>query len=482
MSCSSLLKLALQGTLLLMLPKPIATEIYSKDIPVRQAVDSTAEVVPLLVIPFGFLSGGTANIKITCTLPPGPIKLIIMTDDQYTKIASDGNVLSCGNSGFFAVRTVRWAMYNHTQENMTFNFGTDLEAGFYQFGIQTCSPAAFLMEPLCRVNTVLLNPGGEHLSSDMIELPRIYKSLTIYWGITIGLWGLNALFYVRMSNRLHKISLLAPVLKLTGCILYANAYELNSQEEASVQEHAWAETFGYFAITYSFFILLLTADGYCILRSRLECEVAFHIFAAPALASVALVLQRFVHRYFLAMTVVFMVIVVISLLKTSGRNTMMLRARLSEIELLQPNGVLNERDLALPLRCKRFLIEGSRLIFTMYIVLWALLGIFEVSLVNNRQGQILLDELLDVFLVTSLLWLLRLRNFRSSYIPFRDVLRSSSNENDDNSMSSTCSIVQLPGVDNESICLGVNVLSHQFETFMKTLSEHTELLGPTHDQ
>ena len=33
---------------------------------------------------------------------------------------------------------------------------------------------------------VLRNPGGEHLSSDMVNLPGIYDSLTVFWAIIIG--------------------------------------------------------------------------------------------------------------------------------------------------------------------------------------------------------------------------------------------------------------------------------------------------------
>ena len=36
------------------------------------------------------------------------------------------------------------------------------------------------------VNMVLRNPGGEHLSSDMANLPGIYDSLTVFWAIIIG--------------------------------------------------------------------------------------------------------------------------------------------------------------------------------------------------------------------------------------------------------------------------------------------------------
>lgn len=423
---------------------------------------------------FGFNSGGTADIVLSCSAMPGPINLIVFTDEQALKISSDAvQVCNLSNeeADFNAVRTVSFAMRNYTNVQQTFYFGNDLEPGFFKFGIQTCATSPMTVEPECTVGMVLRNPGGEHLSSDMVNLPGIYDSLTVFWAIIIGVWVANWLQHRKASNNLHKLSPLPAVFELISCALFAEAYTQRSADEDNTHTNAWGVVTQYIAMMFAFFLLLLISFGYCIIHERLDSENVFNVVAAPALACLSLILMRFVHKYFLAITVIFVVIVIISILKNTGRNGLILRARLMEIELTHPGEWVRGFPLAAPLLRKRFMIEGSRAIFTAYLVLWAMLGIFEVALKRDRETQLLLEELLEVFLVVSILWLVRLRDFRA-FLPQANPNGGGAEEGDDAANTQRkppCMLVHLPGKVDEAMCLGVEVNNDQVTAFLDSL-------------
>jgi hypothetical protein len=101
---------------------------------------------------------------------------------------------------------------------------------------------------------------------------------------------------------------------------------------------------------------------------------------------------------FLALTVVLLVVIIVTILKHSGKNAMLLR-------------------FAAPLLAKRFIIESGRFIFIIYSVLWSTEGVLDNALKEKRDMQILVDEFLIVFLIVSIMWVIRLRNFEKFVRP-----------------------------------------------------------------
>eukprot|EP00041_Stephanoeca_diplocostata_P032226 m.1026685 g.1026685 ORF g.1026685 m.1026685 type:complete len:357 (+) comp24108_c0_seq39:848-1918(+) len=305
---------------------------------------------------------------------------------------------------------------HRTNLTHTVTFGsTDLDEhfvkpGFYQFAMFLCSTSSVQMRnpnknPTCDARLVMLNPGGEHLSSDEISLPEVYSVLTIVWVAVAFLWALNWVMYYRMSNKLHDLVVVLPAMLVVHYGVYHRGYKELSQTgdtgNSLIDIGDLTETA---IVMHSFFILLLLASGYCIINATVKKTDLLTFVSATVGAFAAISLMSFVHRYFLAIAVVTVVVIILTLLKHTSKNVLMLRMRLREIERTQPRQFVGGYPLAAPLLAKRFLIESSRAIFVAYAALWANVGIFDITLQEDRTKKAVLDELLLMFLVVAIMW------------------------------------------------------------------------------
>lgn len=201
---------------------------------------------------------------------------------------------------------------------------------------------------------------------------------------------------------------------------------------------------------------------------------------------------------FLVPTFIMLVVIIVSILKNSGKNSQFLRIRLMEIEALTLHQLGSAEEFAAPLLAKRFMIAAARFIFIVYSILWTIEGVVDAALKERRDLQILLEELLIVFLVTSIVWVVRLRNFDRFVRPHTD--RMQEHEEDATearrppcdvlivrkhvfqaafvNLLAYYGVLQLPG---EKQCLGVQVTHEQLYTFTKNLrrKEAYDITRPT---
>lgn len=128
-----------------------------------------------------------------------------------------------------------------------------------------------------------LNPGGEHLSSDEIKIPGIYYTLMFVWTAVLGLWLLNWLRWHRFSNRLHDVLIIPPLLKLIELVLQWRRWSLLSRdgEATSSVENAY-HTVDNLENAFFFAMYMVLAQGWCIIRPRIDRENKIVIFRKPS--------------------------------------------------------------------------------------------------------------------------------------------------------------------------------------------------------
>ena len=94
----------------------------------------------------------------------------------------------------------------------------------------------------------------------------------------------------------------------------------------------------------------------------------------------------------------------------------------------------------------------------------------------------LLEELLEVFLVVTILWLVRLRDFRA-FLPQADPARLNGGDAEEGEEATDardkppCILVYLPGKVDEAMCLGVEVNNNQVTAFLDSLRKPRTVAG-----
>lgn len=155
---------------------------------------------------------------------------------------------------------------NRLSLNYSIVFGDMLPTGFYRFGLLLCVAPSTSPPVDCVASLTLLNPGGEHLSSDLIDLPGIYQGFLIFWCVLIGVHCLNWAVYFKYRNELHDMVVVAPILAAISALLNRIAWIMQSQNEDGNPWLKRAQVASYAALCYSFLMLMLMTYGYCILR------------------------------------------------------------------------------------------------------------------------------------------------------------------------------------------------------------------------
>eukprot|EP00040_Diaphanoeca_grandis_P024764 m.136505 g.136505 ORF g.136505 m.136505 type:complete len:479 (-) comp29858_c0_seq2:98-1534(-) len=439
---------------------------------------TTAQMYKFNTAAFGFNDGGSVQFSLHCQRFDGVVQFITITDDQQSEFDTD-LARACLTEQTappvnYYVKRVEFRMatgpINKTiVHKLLVGAGLDLEAGFFGFRVQVCLSAMdtyFGQEP-CWAELEMVNSEGNHLSSDLMMLPAAYRALSIFWAVILGLWFANWMRHHKASNRLHLLATFAPMWMLLYTGLLWQHYTKRVTGEADGSYKDISAIVLNCVVPYALFLLMLIAYGYKILRNSMERSSLINSVASPTILAVALTLTSEVHNYFLAITVIFVVLIIITVLKNAGRNIGLLRNRLREIEALHPDATVRGLPLTSPLLAKRFMVEGSRAIFTGYLVLRALSGIFDVSLTQQRGIQVLVQETILCLLMVSILWLLRLQNTSV----YRNMMNATdANDDDEAEETSVCQIVYIPG--ENVACLGVEVNQVEFEAFLETLKRN----------
>eukprot|EP00038_Savillea_parva_P006334 m.163045 g.163045 ORF g.163045 m.163045 type:complete len:493 (+) comp12265_c0_seq1:122-1600(+) len=412
---------------------------------------------------FGFNAGGTASIAASCEnrLETLPFTFVILTSEQAEAVSIDGHT-DC-NLAFRHVRAVSPANRNEVTLNYTVVFGNDLETGFYRFGLLLCLAGALPND--CEATLTLLNPGGEHLSSDQMDLPNIFNAFLIFWGVVVGLHLVNWVTYFQYRNNLHDAVLVAPILAAISARLNRDAWEAASNDEDNSALLKEGLVAAYAALCYSFLLIMLITDGYCILRPTLDQGRGEGTIGLAVAVFVSMVCMLYIHRYFLAFTVVSLIATGIIILKNAAKNILALRMRLLEIEDSAGPQLGTVAEFAAPLLSKRFMIASARFTFITYTVLWSIEGAIDNALEKQRDMQVVLEEVLVVYLIVSIMWVTRLRNFERFVQPHDERRREAEAEATE-LRRPPCDVVQLPG---EKLCLGVQATETQLINFLDGL-------------
>lgn len=368
---------------------------------------------------FGFEEGGSFQFAMDCDGPAGPLSVVAVTQSQESDL-EDNMEKPCSSILQFSVvfdlrnYTVDGYDPSRPQFRLKADFGGPGRQRFYKFFVRECPPIAdsVLRAPRakCDVMTMTLNPHGEHLSRDETSIPTIYEAFVYMWAAALVLWAINWAVFRKISNRLHRLIALPPLLKLvTLCFELKKYQSLSSDGSVPDNIDVVRRLFVIGENSSMFAVLILIAHGWCIIEYHLETETKVAAIVMSTVFFLSSILTDWVHGYFLGITIIVVIVIAVSVLKHSARNIAFLRERREMITTAAGNEN-PQRLLAsiVPLMGKRHLLAASRVTFSFYAFLWAVLGVLSTFLDENKWVEVVLFEGLEACLYLRVLWLFRL--------------------------------------------------------------------------
>lgn len=432
---------------------------------------------------FGFNSGGLVEYSLDCnSTNTGLIALWVLTAGQKVQLSSDAAEVACepltsarAVENADAVVIIDSSSASHAngrvQQRSYIDINNDdgMKPGFYYFYIRECIPPAERFSAQsrfpasCKVTLNVTNSGGEHLSSDDIPIPDVCDAYIIMWCTVLALWVLNWGLHFRKTSPFHDIMFLGPVCHVASLFFEKQFYEDFSENGMKTKKvEDLAALMRMLAASLLFFVTMLASHGWCILRYDISQGNRLSILGLPPLFLLSMVTTRWVHRYFLATSIITAVIMVIYILKEGGRVLHDLRMRYSEIVtfVTSRDPSLEIDKLLEPLISKRFLISTIRLAFVGYALSWAFFGILAVYLDEHHYIEFNLEEL-SVFLTwLAILWAFRARG---SYQAASSNQTSSNTDEEEDQPQ--CILLDAPGRGTTDVGIPVN-----FEQFLEYIA------------
>jgi len=252
-------------------------------------------------IPFGFLTNATIDITIECDKPIRTSKtdlrptlgLYICPKGIY-EVTSKPLQSQCIliDEQDFTDYTITW---NHVMKGPGPQFSS-----------------LFIKEKLlkndtdrCRVEALFLNPYGQHLSSDQINIPVLYMALISTWLCGCFLWIVNCWFWAaQFSNKLHKMLTLIIFVKFFALTFTCLKWiELSKKGIVPLSVDIPEVTINSSFESLLFLFLMLAAEGWCIIWQQARL-VKYYLILTVSYFTME-VCFRYVHRYFQGFAVVF---------------------------------------------------------------------------------------------------------------------------------------------------------------------------------
>eukprot|EP00051_Salpingoeca_urceolata_P028543 m.487391 g.487391 ORF g.487391 m.487391 type:complete len:500 (-) comp24983_c0_seq1:147-1646(-) len=423
---------------------------------------------------FGFQKGGSITLRLDCDYTPGQLGLVLMSVEQYSEYRDDYDT-PCNGVPLKFQRNLTLPANNSL--SVTAIAGADFKPAFYEFLLRECDPfpPTNKSHPRCEAVLTVINPGGEHLSSDEIQIPGIYRVFLTLWATVVLLWFVNWFQWHQYSNHLHKVLTMGPILKLVVIALEMQRWERRSSEGTEDRQLAdFRYVLTAFENAYLFALMILIAFGWCIIRFHLDQEAVLNLCIGPTVFFLSSILIHFVHEYFIGFTTIAVLLMVVFILRHSSCNMVFLLARLSEIRAYErrhpnPDGT----SLSLPISWKWKLIKQSRSVFVMYAMLWALLTIVSTFLGEHSWIETLVFEIIEAVVYLAVLFFFRLRNF-AAFVPAQQRQRrprrrrrvGEQGNGDDEDQQASFALISMPA---ERSMIGVIVDNDLFVEYVKSL-------------
>eukprot|EP00730_Choanoeca_flexa_P002652 TRINITY_DN11120_c0_g1_i3.p1 TRINITY_DN11120_c0_g1~~TRINITY_DN11120_c0_g1_i3.p1 ORF type:complete len:511 (+),score=101.67 TRINITY_DN11120_c0_g1_i3:244-1776(+) len=390
---------------------------------------------------FGFKRGGFIDFDMNCTGETGRLLLVAMTRRQRNDVLERPATV-CNAAGTVAVAyNLEEQQYISTTNTgvryqVKSEYGTGNRSDFYTFYLVECPPSAPVRSPpgRCGLRLVTLNPNGEHLSRDEIPLPDVYTFFILCWGSVLLAYILNGIWYWQYSNHLHKTLVLPALVGLILSLMDQAHWAVLSEDGVAKDSISDARNvFRILETTIFFAVTMALSDGWGIVHPEMDSGTLASVIGMPLCFFSISALTTFVHRYFLGLAIIMVVLIVVFVVRHSAGNLLFLHHRYHDIALVhraENHGGLDMDHFAAPIIRKLEILSVLRTAFIFYCVTWAIVGI-AASFMDDRTWIVeLMFEILLFLYFCVLYGVLRLRDFDPFYEAERQRQRAENNEDD----------------------------------------------------
>eukprot|EP00029_Vermamoeba_vermiformis_P006041 TRINITY_DN2266_c0_g1_i1.p1 TRINITY_DN2266_c0_g1~~TRINITY_DN2266_c0_g1_i1.p1 ORF type:complete len:430 (-),score=33.43 TRINITY_DN2266_c0_g1_i1:71-1360(-) len=337
---------------------------------------------------FGFQSGGFVDMTVTTDAPISFVILGCAQPDVEKNVA-----------GFCAVNSTcpySWAVFNATADGRLQHNATIPVDDLIYFYLINCDGvyASLYFEVL------FMNPDGEQLSTEFLPLPYLYMVAGGLWLVGTIFWLSNWMIYKRRTVPLHKTITVFPLTKLIWCgiaVLYWKTLSI----EGTTSDGILAGYYVVLCVSKIVFYgcLLLISYGWCITQPALGRQKFIIPLATLAVAG-SLLLGSLLNGYFLLISFVMYVLVLVLVFRGTNRNV-----RALERQIANP-----DHDPADHFKLKAYIA---------FILCSVMLDV--LFLANYKWVVEVLDETLELIMFIVIGWLFRLSRDNTLYFKIKVV-------------------------------------------------------------
>eukprot|EP01135_Chromosphaera_perkinsii_P012298 Nk52_evm35s2630 gene=Nk52_evmTU35s2630 len=368
---------------------------------------------------FTFDGHGTYSITLTATEIPGQTYFVICSDlnDCKTKyntqfcpsaaVTSNSHVIPEIGSFYRSALLTTDTPYANVQISTTITL-TSL--------LVVCSNVTEKSYP-CESKVETQNPGGEQLSKEEIPIPIVYEAFLVLWGVILIYAIFNWGRFREASNKLHKLVFgIAVAMSVSFAYSFMTWYLLSREGELNVFIVQFYYIVGNAAIAYQFFVYLVVASGWGVLKNSLHVYSWHMTTCLVVLFYLSLNLVSWISVYFFVLTVICIGLMWYYVLKTVGYQLLLLRAvydRLGMIERRFERTDNNFVSLQAPIVRKFQLFRAYRMLFITYTLAYLIIFFSQNMLAASRS--VILDVTVRLLVISvgsiGLMWLFKLKDF-----------------------------------------------------------------------
>eukprot|EP00056_Hartaetosiga_gracilis_P004718 m.77629 g.77629 ORF g.77629 m.77629 type:complete len:672 (-) comp11925_c0_seq3:160-2175(-) len=405
---------ALLSCLLLLL---LFAVVFTGAIRVRETVtlrEGYSVILQMNEEPFGFENGGTLDVLVDCDSNFAPeMSILLSTPEQWDDKATCGD-LSYSRSYNLSHSLSPEVKRYHLVEPIV---GDDSD-NFYFFILRICgglSSPSRVDSVACKIDLNAINPGNEHLSKDLIPLPEMFLILFFIWMFVCVLWLLNWLLFSKYNNSLHTFITVLAMLKLVA--LYFRYQEFEDISHLGFEQHHFfvlRVLLHNIEIVVFFWLLVLISMGWKIVEKSIPKSSRVFIAVVCILLYLSKICETWVNAYFTGVTVLVVLVLVVTIIRSSGyfviflRHKEVLATSLYQTEVANQQHTIQLKEFCAPLLQKYRLISSMRLIFVLYSFFWCIVQLSSEFLSRNRWVYYLIEEILEILTYAFLLKTFRL--------------------------------------------------------------------------
>ena len=287
----------------------------------------------------------------------------------------------------------------------------------------TLTSALVICQPVtansCGSKVETINPGGEQLSKEDIPLPYVYQAFMILWGLVVVYCSWNWGKYHDSSNALHKmIFALGVVFLVNYGFMYTTWYLYSKYGELNMLMVQLYYIISNGALAYQFFVLLVVASGWGVLKRNLNVYAWHMTTCLIVLFYLSLNLMTWISVYFFVLTIICVGLMWYYVLKTVAFQLYFLRAIFDRLGMIERRFERVEdgsyASLKAPIVRKFQLFRAYRMLFITYSLAFIIIE-FTRSVVRAANRSPVLDASVKELVITvgslGLMWLFKLKDF-----------------------------------------------------------------------